>query len=165
MDAKYADALGRLRRAGWRVEVLPQPLAIPDEVLHRYPWMPAEHRTLVEELRGVVSLDERAWVVTVAEFSSTSDGAYAWNEWEVQSLDAAGSDDEWRRAVRGFWDDHLPVLMSVRSGYAYCAMERSSGRIVRGDEPEYEVTTPVASSFLELLQVIADRGPELHGLI
>jgi hypothetical protein len=41
--------------------------------------------------------------------------AVRWDEWERQSLDAAGEDDEWRARIRSFWDTHFPILLSVKT--------------------------------------------------
>jgi len=58
-----------------------------------------------------------------------------------------------------FWDRHLPVLMSVRDGYAYLAIERDSLRVVAGREPEYEEVTPVADTVGEMLALVAAGDP------
>ena len=109
---------------------------------------------MVERVRTVCSPDDKAWLLTVADFSTEADTAYAWNEWERQSLDAAGTDAAWRCRIETFWDQHLPVLMSVKSGYAYFALQRETMRVVCGEEPEYEDTRPIAASVQMMLQLI-----------
>ena len=47
-----------------------------------------------------------------------------------------------------------------KSGYGYFALEKKSGQIVRGEEPEYEEATVVASSF-EALGLLARAAPEV----
>jgi hypothetical protein len=64
-------------------------------------------------------------------------------------------------AIVAFWDRHLPVLMSVRDGYGYLAIERDSLRVVSGREPEYEETTPVADTVGEALALVAAGDPRL----
>jgi hypothetical protein len=160
-SSQYRELLLEMERNGWRVEFHPHPRALPTDFLKRYHWLPEDHRDLIEAASVVLGPDERAWLLTVNDFSMQSDCAFAWNEWERQSLDAADGDDVSKQRIRSFWDDHLPVLMSVKSGYAYFAIERTSLRVVRGDEPEYEVAVPLASSFLEMLQRIVRRDPEL----
>ena len=100
-------------------------------------------------------------VPTARDFSGESGLAFAWNEWERQSIEAAEGDEELERRVVAFWDSHLPILLSVKSGYAYFAIEQSSLRIVRGEEPEYEEATPLAPSFTALLQLIKGRDRRL----
>ena len=88
--------------------------------------------------------------------------AYAWNEWELQSLATAGNDEEWRGRIREFWDAHLPVLMSVKSGYGYFAIERESLKVVAGNEPEYEDTTIVATSIEDVFSLIIKQDASLQ---
>jgi hypothetical protein len=161
MNAEYRQALARLAALGWRVDSAPAPGPLPGAVASRYPWIPASHREFIQETRCAVSPEEKAWLLTAADFSMESETPYAWNEWERQSLDAAGSDEDWKQEIEAFWDDHCPILISVKSGYAYFAIERGSLRVVRGEEPEFEETAPVASSVLDFLQRIAASDPGL----
>jgi hypothetical protein len=151
--------LQRLRAAGWRVERFSDDAQhpLPNEIIHRYPWMPPEFREFAEQTKIAMSADERAWLLTAHDFASESASAWTWNEWERQSLDAADGDVSWQQSIRTFWDDHLPILMSVKSGYAYFAIKRTTLGVVQGEEPEYEETSPVATSFAEFLALLAAR--------
>jgi hypothetical protein len=122
--------------------------------------MPPEHRELVESLGLVSSADQKAWLVTGCIFSGDV-SAYAWNEWEQQSLEAAGADEGLARTIRAFWDRHLPILMSVKSGYAHFSLDLETLRVVQGEEPEYEATSPLASSIDEVLELILRRDPRV----
>jgi hypothetical protein len=51
--------------------------------------------------------------------------------------------------------------MSVKSGYAYFAVRMADMCVVRGDEPEFEETVVVASSFPGFLNLLADLDPNL----
>lgn len=154
-----------LRIAGWRVERCARRQALPAELVRRYPWMPADYRDFVEETKLASSADEKAWFLTARDFAGEPGPPFAWNEWERQSIEAAEGDEELERRVVAFWDSHLPILLSVKSGYAYFAMEQSSLSIVRGEEPEYEETTPLAPSFAALLQLIKGRDRRLSRFI
>ena len=55
-----------------------------------------------------------------------------------QSLDVAGADEAWRSRIRAFWDTHFPVMHSVKTDYAYFAIEKDTHRVVHGLEPDYE---------------------------
>lgn len=122
--------------------------------------MPPEYRELVETLGLVSSSDPKAWLVTSCIFSGNV-SAYAWNEWEQQSLEAAGEDEGLARSIRAFWDRHLPILMSVKSGYAHFSLDMETLRVVQGEEPECEDASPLASSIDEVLQMIFRRDPRL----
>src|SRR5437868_4112791 len=150
MSSEFEDPLKDLAQIDWRIERLPAPKALPDEITVRYPWLPETYRKLIEEAKSVVSPSDKAWLLTVCDYSNTSDGAYAWNEWERQSLDAAADDEQWQRRIREFWDAHLPIVMSVKSGYSYFAIEYPSLKIVAGNEPEYEETIEIAGSIIEM---------------
>ena len=77
------------------------------------------------------------------------------NEFELQSIEAAESDSEWIKRIKAFWDEHAPVMLSEKSGYAYFAIDRS-GKIVLGREPEYEEVA-VSTSFQAFLDELADK--------
>ncbi len=104
------------------------------------------------EVEPIDDADDKTWVLTSRDFSSTTDAAFAWNEWERQSLEAAAGDPVLEALIVAFWNDHCPVMMSVRSGYAYLAIEKGTLLIVEGDEPELEEARVVASSLLEALE-------------
>jgi len=88
MDLEYARVLEDLRRGGWHVQLLAQRQPLPDTVTRRYPWMPPGFRELAEQAKNVRGPDEKAWLLTVMDYSMASDSAYAWNEWERPSLEA-----------------------------------------------------------------------------
>ena len=153
MDLLKFDNL--LRQAGWRIRRSDVPRALPSEVVARYPWVTSEMLEYSAGLDEAVSSDEKAWLLAPPDFAGNPSGAYAWNEWELQSLVAAADDDEWRAGIQAFWDRHFPILMSVKSGYAYFAIDRESRAIVVGEEPEFEEAAPIAPDMEALLQKIA----------
>ncbi len=55
--------------------------------------------------------------------------------------------------------------MSVKDGYAYYALDLGTFQVVRGEEPEYEETAPIAGSLLELLRLLASGDPRLAGCV
>jgi hypothetical protein len=106
-----------------------------------------------------VSGDEKSWVLTSTDFRGSSEKAFAWNEWEKLSLDWAKGDQTWQQRIR--WDVHLPIVLSVKSGYSFYAIERTTLQVVHGEEPEFEETTPTCDSFTELVGLITARSPRL----
>ena len=155
MQGEYEDALAALQHSGWAVEAQSPPLPLPATVKARYRWIPTELEQFVTETRLIVSPGARAWILGISDFAGSSSAAFSWDEWERQSLDAATGDAELTAAVKGFWDSHFPLATSVKSGYAYFALQQSHGHIVCGEEPEFEETVVVASSFLDLLKRFA----------
>lgn len=100
------------------------------------------------------SPDENCWFLSIDDYSALAQDAFAWNEFEILSLDASSSDDE-RAMITTFWSRHVPILLSVRDGYSYLAV-RDDGVIIHGEEPEFEQTTLVAASLDELLRAFVD---------
>ncbi len=160
MNIAHKVILEELQRRGWGVRFRAVPAPIPEVVELRYGWIPLDLRSFVEEVETVVSPDDRAWLIASADLSADNDSAFQWNQWEIDSLVAAGSDSRLKRTIRTFWDQHFPLMNSVKSGYAYFALHEQSLTVVRGEEPEYEYTTTVAGSFTGFLELLrsSDRG-------
>jgi len=156
--AKYDRLLGQ---AGWTIARAGPGCALALPIARRYSWLPVEMVELVGNLSHAVNEDEQAWILAASDFAGHSSAAYAWNEWELQSLKAAGADRGWGSRIRTFWDGHFPFLMSVKSGYAYFAMERDSRAIVVGEEPEFEEVAVIGAGLEDVLQKIADGDPAL----
>lgn len=70
------------------------------------------------------------------------------------SLKAAGNDASWKDEIGKFWDGHLPVFLSLESGYAYYAISIEEGSIVYGSEPEFEECQTVADSFEDFMKKV-----------
>ncbi|MEO7096560.1 MAG: hypothetical protein ABI175_25100 [Polyangiales bacterium] len=152
----------KLDGLGWKVERLPKRRALPDDVVARYPGIPKDYLKFIGSNGLVSSPDDKAWLVTGCVFSGSSNTAYAWNEWEKQSLEAAGKDKELAGSIREFWDRHLPILMSVKSGYAYFALDLETRKVVQGEEPIYEEISTFAPSVHELFRLIAEQSPRVQ---
>jgi hypothetical protein len=141
----------------WSVQMNGLPSRIPENVMSRYPWIPQDVIEFACEVKQAISADEKAWLLTAFDYTGESDSSFMWNEWELQSIEAAGEDEEWVRQIRRFWDDHLPIYMSVRDGYEYYALIRG-GEVVRGREPEFEETENFAQSFERFLEYVISVG-------
>lgn len=161
VNIAHKAILDDLQRRGWGVLLEAVPRPIPEDVGLRYGWLPRDIRSLAEEVEYAVSPDEKAWLNTAADLSAGNASAFQWNQWEIDSLAAAGSDARLRRTIRTFWDRHFPVMISLKSGYAYFAIRAQGSMVVRGEEPEYEHTTVVADSFTRFLELIRSNDPRL----
>ncbi len=93
------------------------------------------------------------WFNCYDEFIGNSDIAFKWNVFETISLEAAEDDLNWQKDIRLFWDNHLPIIMSVADTYSYYAMNLN-GKIVFGMEPEFEEVKIIANSFEEFINKI-----------
>src|SRR5688572_19191223 len=82
-----------LKDKGWHVRSSLSPVQLPDDVAQRYPVLPQDYREFLRQVEACISPDETVWFLCVSDFRGTSESAFAWNEWERISLDAAEEDD------------------------------------------------------------------------
>jgi hypothetical protein len=162
MNGETRRTLLALNEIGWAVALSPEPAPLPSPIVARYSWVRPDVLDAVAHIQKAVSGDDKAWILSAPDYSGTSGAAFAWNEWEVMSLATAGDDQKWRQQIHDFWEAHFPVLLSVKSGYAYFAIERSTDSIVAAEEPEFENPDRIASSFEDLLRLIARRSPAIE---
>jgi hypothetical protein len=121
--------------------------------IHKLPINFIEYLKAYESIHNA---SDTAWFLMLEDYCGESDSAFAWNEFQVQSLDSA-LDEADKEKIRDFWNSKLPFLMSVKSGYAYAALDLSEtgfGSIVVGQEPEYEVVEKIADSFDDFLSML-----------
>ncbi len=162
MNSEIEHELGFLEQVGWHIRPSVSRHQLPSDLTSRFPWIPQEVRDFVENTDLAVAPQEKAWLLTFPDYDGSADTPYAWNQWEIDSLNDAGDDLEWASEIRRFWDRHFPILLSVKSGYAYFAIRESDFRIVCGEEPEYEETSELALSFLDLLRMLRSQQDTVH---
>lgn len=144
-----------MKKIGWDVALNErQDNDIPKTLTDRYANIPQEWVEFVGSVKHMVSPDETTWVLGAEDFEVQGDKAFQWNEWELMSLESAGNDAEWKRSIGKFWNQHLPIVMSVKGGYSYYAICIEDGSVVRGAAPEFEECETVASSFLVFMENI-----------
>ena len=136
-----------LRRQGWTVSGEDAaPRQLPLCVSGRFHNPPAEWVEFLNCVRSCVSPEETTWFLCLDDFERQDEDSFRWNEWELISLQAAmdDQDTEWQDAIRAFWDNHLPICLSVKGGYGYYAIRLSDGAVVHGTEPAFEETREAA---------------------
>ena len=145
--------LDHMRARGCTVETGPSS-PLPNWITERYHNLPALWLQFIGEVRELSSPDETTWFLCAEDYDTRLDHAWRWDEWEQLSLQNAESAREWAAQIRAFWDQHLPIVLEVRDGYAYYAISMTDGSVVYGCEPEFEECTPAAGSFVEFLERI-----------
>ena len=145
---------------GWKVEIRPNP-PLPRWITDRYHHIPDLWRQFTAAVSELSSGDETTWFLCAEDYDSRLDHAFWWNEWERLSLESAEGDEVWTAEIKSFWDDHLPIVLSVGDGYAYYAVSMEDGAVVYGREPEFEGCERVAGSFEEFLKHIMDGTIQL----
>lgn len=155
----FVEAIGRLRSAGWSFEPGSQQASTPAALES----VPSSQVAWASAFSQLSSPDETTWFLALGDYVEPSDDAFAWNEFENMSRDAAMSAED-EAAVTAFWNRHCPILLSVRDGYSYLAI-RDDGAIVHGVEPEFEITADVAPDLAALLRTISDPPTPGIGLV
>ena len=147
--------LAHMRKKSWSIDL--QKVAsneLPEDIRNRYINAPELWIEFSGCIREMVCPDETAWFLGIEDFDGQTHTGWHWNEWELLSREAAEGDSEWEKSIVEFWDNHLPIFMSVRGGYSYYAISMKDGSIVQGNEPEFEECELVASSFSDFLKKV-----------
>ena len=98
--------------------------------------------------------NESAWFLCEGNYSGTSGYHTKWNEWELFDCDNFKYDPDLLTATKRFWDQHLPIMLSVRSDFAYIAIDMSTdhyGSIVYGYSPFFLEPDQLYTTFPEFL--------------
>ncbi|WP_020620798.1 SMI1/KNR4 family protein [Paenibacillus daejeonensis] len=110
----------------------------------RYKDIPTSYVEFLRTVKQCVAPDELTWFLCEDDYNGRSDSEFTWDAFEQLSLEAAMDDTIWRAEITAWWDQHLPIMMSVDGGYSFYAIELATGAIVRGSEPEFEEVDVVA---------------------
>jgi hypothetical protein len=158
---KWDDRVVELERRGFGVKRATAPLVLPREVQKRYEWVPTDLQRFAESHVEICTEDERAWFVTEAQFAGRAASAFVWDEFERLSQTAARGDAALLTTIKAFWTAHFPLMLSVKSGYAYFALERGTMNVVVGEEPEFEECKVIAATFDDFLTMLASGHEDL----
>ena len=134
----------------WHIRVAENKAVLPEEVTERYA-VPAEWLMFISDFECCSNLDDTVWFLTCEDYQNQK--AFRWNEWELLSLESAQSETELSEIMQ-FWNQHFPVILSVKDGYAYYAVNTADGSIISGSEPEFENSEIIADSFADFMQKI-----------
>lgn len=145
MNPELKKSLDDLRRIGWSCK-LRERIDLPQEILDRYGWIHNDVISSISELHEAINPENTLWLLTPEDYRLESDSSFAWNEWEIISLESAKSDKSWTADIKNFWDNHFPIALSVADGYAYYAIVRD-GSVVFGQGPDFEGVIPFADSY------------------
>ncbi len=146
---------------GWQVERRrPSEIELPKNIQERYPQIPLEFLEFLKRVKSCVTPDQKSWFLCLDDYLGTADSAFKWNEMEQISL--VEGDDDYNEPIIAFWNQHLPIALSVRDDYEYYAANVGDdfGAVVYGFEPEFEETSQVATSLDQFLEAIISRKIE-----
>ena len=140
------------KKNNWKITK--QTKDLPADIIERYSNILESWLSFIEGYGSIMNGEENIWFLTAENYYPKSEDEWRYNEFELISLDAADGDEDFISEVRNFWNNHIPIIMSVGNGYEYYAIESDSGNIVSGFEPEFEEAETVAESFDEFLEMI-----------
>lgn len=158
-DNAIAMFIDAARSANWTVETRETtPPELATSILERYPRIP---NTFLDFLSTVVvahTADGAAWFLCEPNYNGTSAYETKWNEWELFGIEYA-CDAKGVRLTKEFWDQHLPIVLSRRSDFAYIAIDISIehyGEIVYGFVTSFLEPTRLYPSFPEFIVGLAN---------
>lgn len=117
----------------------------------------AAHGTFLALYTQLSNAADTRWFLSAADYAGATDSAFAWDAFRSISLEAAASDAD-RQSIQAFWARYLPVFMSVDGDYEFLALDRESGKVVHGIEPEFEDVSEVAVSLDALFEQVLAGG-------
>ena len=124
----------------------------------RYPRIPSDYFTFLNSFSLLMNHSETTWFNSISDFNETNtESDFKWNEFEIMSVDAFEGDWEQQQIIKKIWDKHLPIILSVKDGYAFFALgvsKENFGKIYFGIEPEFEEVELIANSFDELINAL-----------
>lgn len=163
-NEKISEFIRWAHENGWDItEKFESHLNLSSSIRSRYKEIPYEYVSFLSVIEKCVTPNEKTWFICEDEFNNSSDTVFKWNEYELLSLEAATGDLNWMSEITAWWDNYLPIVMSVDGGYSFYAIDvtHNRGAIVRGNEPEFEEVDKVASTFEEFLALIMSNSVEL----
>lgn len=126
---------------------------------NRYSNLPADYLEFLQQFQTITNENENVWFNSIEDFNGDSDSEFRWNEFEMMGLEALKDDEDSCDMIRQFWDNHIPILISVKGEYQYLCIDLSPenyDKIYYGVEPEFEESAEfVCDSFNHLLKMLS----------
>jgi hypothetical protein len=134
-----------------------QDIELPDYIKIRYLNIPVEFLEFIKTINSCICDDEKTWFICLKEYNKTSDFAFSWDE--IEQMSFIEGEEEFNDDIRKFWDNYLPIVLSVKNGYTYYAIDtrKNIGTIISGNDPEFEEYELIAQSFFEFLDMIMEN--------
>lgn len=137
------------KKSGWGVVRSNEKRKLPKKIIERYKKLPKDWLDFAQYFEDCVNGDNNIWFLCPYNFED--DSAFRWNEFELISLEAAEGDEDWQADIREFWDNYLPIAMSVGGDYHYYAICTKTGEVFEGWDPEFEEPEICTASFTDFI--------------
>jgi len=143
------------KQNNWQVDISNEERDIPEWAFRRYSSLPEEYVAFLKQIHILSNREDTCWFLNVDNFKGAAfDTAWQANSFEKISLEAADGDSEWAETISQFWNEHIPIVFSLKNGYEYYAICLSDGAVVNGIEPDFEETSFVANSLADFFEKI-----------
>ena len=155
------DYLKNIETNGFTVVRREKPKELSTDILKRYKTIPSEYLDFLKQFELIINQEETVWFNSIEDFNEELETDFKWNAFELMSIESFEDDEEELENIRNFWNNHIPILMSVRE-YEYlaiCLESNKYGEIVHGLEPEFEETSKVCDN-LEQLIILMEKASD-----
>ncbi|MEB3095950.1 hypothetical protein VCS63_08995 [Achromobacter sp. D10] len=152
MNLLHERFLDHLSARGWTVL-----RTAPRAVIPASPAGSEAHAVFLSLFTQLSSADDTRWFLSATDYAGTAESAFDQDTFRDISLEAAISDAD-RQMVETFWARHVPLFMSVDGEYEFLALDRVSGAVVHGAEPEFEAVSEMAPSLESLFDQMLAGG-------
>ena len=115
--------------------------------------LPKELFDLCSRFSFLSNSQENSWIYSVDYYKSKLDVAFEWDFFQKSSLECAMNSAQ-TEEINLFWQNQVPFMASVKSGYSYISYSKSNGSIWTGTEPEYEESAEQICASLEEFKII-----------
>lgn len=153
-----------LKKIGFIVTERLERKELNSDFLNRYSNLPADYLEFLQQFQTITNESDNVWFNSIEDFYGEAYSGFRWNEFELMGLEALQDDEESCNMIRQFWDNHIPVLMSVKGEYQYLCIDLSPenyGKIYYGIEPEFEESAEfVCDGFNHLLEMLSSNEKE-----
>jgi hypothetical protein len=159
-NQELEDFLAVLRSFEWEVVLRNEEdqLELGAEFKARYPNIPEDYLEFLKRVALCANSASNVWFLGEGDYNGYAGHAFAWNEFEIMSLESTQLDENSSDKIRKFWRNHFPFMLSVHSDYAFlalCVSGDNYGAVVAGYAPEFEEAFKVCGSFGEFVKLFS----------
>ena len=149
----------KLIKGGFKVIENQTEIEISKSLINRYEDLPNEYLEFLRKFKEITNKEDTAWFNLNNEYIGITENEFKWNEYELMSLEWSEDDDEIKK-VQEFWNNHVPIIMSVKDEYQFlgiCLEKEKYGEIIHGREPEFEKVKKICNNFYELIDLLEKK--------
>lgn len=165
MNKKCSEFISWAKDNGWDItDKSEYEVNLNESITSRYKEIPEDYLEFLKKIKQCIAPSNKIWFICEDEYNNNSDIAFKWNEFEVLSLEVAENDEEWKAEIILWWNNYLPIVMSVNNGYSFYAIDLMNdiGAIVQGYEPEFEEVEKIANSLEDFFELIMSNSIEIQ---